>query len=72
MIHKSLLFILIACVAIGAATTIAEIWFVILGWDIYAKAMLTLTIIFVVTGFFMVVKTDFGSVKKLKDDNYLD
>lgn len=70
--NKPLLGILSGTVLIGAVVTIIEIWVQVLDWDNYLKLMGTLAIVFVVTGLLMVLKSDFGSVKKLKDDNYLD
>lgn len=70
--NKYLMIVLVVCVGLGAALTIAEIWFDFMGPDVFWKALATLAIVFVVTGFFMVVKMDFGAHTKLKDENYLD
>lgn len=70
--HKYLLIVLIASVALAALIAIGQMWFVWFAPDVFFKALATLAIVFVVTGFFMVVKSDFGSIKKLKDQNYLD
>lgn len=72
MTHKYLLMTLIGSVLLTAALTILQIWFNIIGWDNFMKAIGTLAIVFVLVGFLMVVGHDFGSKKKLKDENYLD
>ena len=64
--------ILIGTVLAGALLTILQIWVTPVMWDVYIKAIGTLAIIFIVTGFLMVVGHDFGNKKKLKDENYLD
>jgi amino acid transporter len=70
--HKLFLALLVATVALAAAMAIGQMWFSIFSADVFFKALATLAILFVVFGFFMVVKSDFGSFKKLKDQNYLD
>ena len=64
--------ILIGAAVTAAILTIIQIWFIFIPWDTYLKVMGTLTIIFVLIGFVMAMVSDFGSNKKLKDDNYLD
>ena len=63
---------LIGTVLGAAILTIIQIWTPIIGWDTYLKLIGTLTIIFVLVGFLMALRSDFKSDKKLKDDNYLD
>jgi len=70
--HKTLLQGLIGAVLIAAVLTVIQIWFHPMEWATFAKAIGTLLILFVVAGFLLVVRSDFGSQKKLKDDNYLD
>lgn len=64
--------VLIGTVLLAALLTVGQIWMTLMTWDIFFKAIGTLAIIFVVTGFLMVVGHDFGSKKNLKDENYLD
>jgi len=63
---------LIGTAVIAAILTIIQIWLPLLSWDVYTKVLGTLAIIFVLIGFLMAIKSDFGTDKKLKDDNYLD
>ncbi len=70
--HQFLLTALIAIAITAAGLFIGQIWFDFLSWAILWKAFLTLAVLFVLVGFLMVVKHDFGMHKKLKDENYLD
>ena len=70
--HKPLLYTVIGCVLGGAALTILQMWTQLLQWDAFIKILGTLGIVLLVAGFLLVVKSDFGDTKKLKDQNYLD
>lgn len=70
--HKNLLYTVIGCVIAMAALTIIQIWGSILSWDVFVKLIGTLGIVVLVAGFLLVVKSDFGEHKKMKDENYLD
>ena len=70
--HKFLVYCLIAIAIVAAALMIGQIWFDILSWSMLWKSCTTLAVLFVLIGFLMVVKADFGQHKKLKDENYLD
>ncbi len=58
-------------VAMGVLT-IAQLWWLALAWGSFAKIFGTVLILFVLVSFVLAVKEDFGTNKKLKDDNYLD
>lgn len=70
--HKNLLYIVIGCVIAGALLTVVQMWTYALSWDVFVKLLGTLGIAVVVAGFLLVVKSDFGEHKKMKDENYLD
>ena len=70
--HKPLLYIVIGCVLGGAGLTILQMWTQMIAWDDFLKVLGTLGIVLVVAGFLLVVKSDLGEHKKLKDHNYLD
>ncbi len=70
--HQTLLKAIIVMVCIGALISIAQIWTIFLAWDVFFKALITLGILIVLAGFILVVKSDLGSHKKMKDENYLD
>ena len=70
--HKHLLNAFIAIVLIGAAVTIAQIWVQPISWVNFGKFAVTLGILALLVGFLLVVKSDFGSHKKLKDEHYID
>lgn len=70
--NKTLLNSFIALVLAGAAIIIAQIWFDFMTWDIFIKLLMTVGILGLVIGFLLVVQSDFGNKKQLKDDHYID
>lgn len=70
--HNILLKLIIGTVLFGTAIGLAQMWFSMMSAVIFTKLMITLGAIAVVSAFLLVVGIDFGSTKKLKDDNYLD
>jgi hydrogenase/urease accessory protein HupE len=70
--HKTLLLIIIGLIVLGALLSITQLWVPVLSWGIFIKAIITIAIVVVVLGLLMVLKTDLGEHKSLKDDNYLD
>ena len=70
--HQILLTALIVIAVTATGLFIGQIWFDFMSWAILWKVFLTLAVLFVLVGFLMVVKIDFGQHKKLKDENYLD
>ncbi|MCB1651580.1 MAG: hypothetical protein KDI46_05945 [Alphaproteobacteria bacterium] len=70
--HRVLLLTLVGLVGFAALVSIAQIWVQFLGWDVYAKLMVTVGILALLVGFLAIVKIDFGEHKRLRDENYLD
>lgn len=70
--HTILLAVLIGIVVLCAGLAIGQMWFSFLVWDIFLKAVATLVILALVIGLVMVLKSDLGRNKDLKDNNYLD
>lgn len=64
--------IILGCVLIGAALIIAQIWGFSLPEDISFKIIGTLCVVAVVAGLVAIIKSDLGSKKDLKDNNYID
>ncbi len=71
-LHKPFFFTLIGLVCLGAGLTIAKIWGIELPDDLFFKISATLIVLILLFGFLLVVNSDFGQHKKLKDENYLD
>jgi Mn2+/Fe2+ NRAMP family transporter len=71
-LHKPFLFLLVGSVCAVAAIVIAKIWGVELPEDLFFKIIATLGVLILLFGFLLVVNSDFGQHKKLKDENYLD
>ena len=70
--HKTLVQIIIGCVLLGAALTVAQIWTGFITWDGFMKIAATLGIVILALGFVLVAKADFSDHKKMRDENYLD
>ena len=64
--------IILGCVLLGAVLIVAQIWGVILSGEIFFKILMTLGVVIVVSGLVVIIKSDLGSAKDLKDNNYLD
>ena len=71
-LHKPFFFGLIGLVCIGAGLVIMKIWGIELPEDLFFKILATLAVLILLFGFLLVVNSDFGQHKKLKDENYLD
>ena len=71
-LHKPFLFVLIALVCGIAGIVILKIWGVELPDDMFFKVFATMSVLILLFGFLMVVNSDFGEHKKLKDDNFID
>lgn len=69
---KTPVYILIGLVIAQAALTVGQIWGPIIDWGTYLKVTATLGLAFLVIGLVIVIKSDLGNKKKLKDENYLD
>lgn len=70
--NRYLLILLVILVALGALLTLGQVWGIGLSWDIYIKAVITVGILVLLIAFLLVVKSDLGDHKKMKDENYLD
>ena len=71
-LHKPFFIALVATVVARAVLIILKIWEVPLPEDMFMKIIMTLGVLIVLFGFLLVVNSDFGQHKKLKDENYLD
>lgn len=71
-LHKPFFIALVGTVVAGAALIIAKIWDIPLPDDLFFKIIATLVILAILFGFLLVVNSDFGQHKKMKDKNYLD
>ena len=71
-LHKPFFFCLVGLVCGGAALIIAKIWGIDLPDDLFWKIGATLVVLILLFGFLLVVNSEFGQQKKLKDENYLD
>ena len=69
--HRILLGVLVALVVLGAGLVILAIWGVDLGVTL-PRLLGTVGVLVGLCAFLLVVKTDFGDQKKLKDQNFLD
>lgn len=72
MLNKIMMVSLIVMVAIAAIMTVLQIWTSVISWDVYMKAMMTLGVFSVGCGLLLMIVSDLGKKKKMKDENYLD
>lgn len=71
-VNKALLISIMLLAGVSALLTILQVWGIGLGWEIYMKLMITFGVIGLLCAFVMILKSDLGEHKKLKDGNYLD
>lgn len=71
-LHRFLLITIVILVAVGGLMTIGQIWGIGLGWDQYLKAILTIGVLILLAAFGLIVKSDLGAQKDMKDQNYID
>lgn len=69
--HRFFVLSLIAIAISAAVFTILGIWGVDLG-ELFWKILSTLGVLALLIGFLLVVRSDFGEHKRLKDDNFID
>ena len=70
--EKTILAILVVLSLVMGVLIIAQLWWLALEWILFAKIFGTVLILFVLVSFVAAIKEDFGSNRKLKDENYLD
>ncbi len=70
-LHRALILIIIGLAIMGASLIILQIWGVDLGELLY-KLLATIGVLILLAGFLLVVKSDFGEHKRLKDQNFID
>ena len=70
--NTKLLYAIIGLVIAGVILTLMQVWGFAIAWDFYIKSIITIGILVLLFAFLLVVKSDLGEHKKLKDDNYLD
>lgn len=69
---KLRVYILLPYVILACILSLEQIWFSAIAHDIYLKALVTLAILFGITGAIIVMRVDFSSNKDLKDKNFLE
>jgi hypothetical protein len=70
--RKWLLLGLVAVSALATGLATLQIWTQLFEWSIFLKLMGTIGVVVVLIGFLLAVAEDFGSNKRLKDQNYVD
>ncbi len=71
-LHRALVIGLIGLVSLGCILLILSIWGVVFDGELLFKMLATIGILVVLMGFLLVVKSDFGEHKRLKDENFID
>lgn len=70
--RKYLLMGTVAMSAVATALILLQIWMHLFAWSVFVKIILTLAAGLGLLGFLLAVAEDFGSNKRLKDQNYID
>ncbi|MCB9991712.1 MAG: hypothetical protein H6867_10165 [Rhodospirillales bacterium] len=70
--EKAILLSLVVLALIMGGLLIAQLWWLALEWALFFKIFGTVLILFVLVSFVAAIKEDFGTNKKLKDENYID
>jgi len=70
--RKWLLLGLVGVSALAAVMVTLQIWVQLFEWSIFLKLMGTMGVVIVLIGFLLAVAEDFGTNKRLKDQNYVD
>lgn len=70
--RKWLLMGLVALSVVGSGMLTLQIWAQLFEWAIFLKLIGTLGVVVVLLGFLLAVAEDFGTNKRLKDNNYID
>lgn len=71
-LHRALVIGLIGLVTLGCALLILSIWGVVFDGELLFKLLATIGVLVVLAGFLLVVRSDFGEHKRLKDENFID
>lgn len=71
-LHRGLVIGLIGLVMLAAFLIILSIWGVVFDGELLFKLLATIGVLVVLAGFLLVIKSDFGEHKKLKDENFID
>jgi hypothetical protein len=70
--RKWLLLGLVTLSVVASGLVTLQIWTQAFEWSVFLKLVASLAIIFVLVGFLLAVAEDFGTNKRLKDNNYVD
>jgi len=70
--RKWLLLGLVTLSVVASGLITLQIWTQLFDWSVFLKLAASLGIIFVLVGFLLAVAEDFGTNKRLKDNNYVD
>lgn len=70
--RRIMLFALMGMAVFCGALCIAQMWWTVMDWTAFMKALITIVILIGLDGFIMAVWEDLGTTRKLKDDKYID
>ena len=71
-LHRALVYTLVGLVLVGALFVILSIWGVTFDPGLLFKLLSTVGVLIVIVGFLLVVRSDLGEHKNLKDQNFID
>ena len=70
--EKYLLGAMVLLAVVMGGLIISQLWWWAMDWADFAKIFGTVVILFGLVSFVLAIKEDFGTSKKLKDQNYID
>ncbi len=71
-LHRALVIGLIGLVSLAAVLIILNIWGIVFDGELLFKLLATIGVLVVLAGFLLVIKSDFGEHKRLKDEDFID
>lgn len=71
-LHRALVIGLIGLVSLAAILIILNIWGIAFNGEVLFKLLATIGVLVVLAGFLLVIKSDFGEHKRLKDEDFID
>ena len=71
-LHRALVIGLIGLVSLAAVLIILNIWGIVFDGELLFKLLATIGVLVVLAVFLLVIKSDFGEHKRLKDEDFID
>ena len=70
--NKIVMNTLMALIVVIGVLTLVQIWVPLVDWDVYLKLVGSAVVVSIILGLILILKSDLGEKKKMKDEHYLD